>query len=157
MWGGTGRVKWKQFFSFWNVNAPRFAEYLWRNHVIKNQVSLCSHHWYGVHNLKWNIFLPLAISSPFSLLSKWRAGFVWKGHMAFMELTLTCWQANVITFLWLFLHAFMAKASPCAALFSIFAQYVNYMLHAMKCIIMLKRVNRALHLGIQRNTDFFFL
>ena len=95
----TEWVKWKQFFSFWNVNAQRFAEYLWRNHVIKNQVSLCSHHWYGVHNLKWNIFLPLAISLPFSLLPKWRAGFVWKGHTAFMELALTCWQANVITFL----------------------------------------------------------
>lgn len=71
------------FSSFWNGNALWFAECLWRNRVIKNQVSPCSHHWYGVHNLKWNSFLPLAISSPFSLRSKWRAGFCVKRSCGF--------------------------------------------------------------------------
>lgn len=56
----------KAIFSFfWNVNVQRFAERLWRNPVIKNEVSLCSRHWYWVHNLKWNIPFPPSSSCNF--------------------------------------------------------------------------------------------
>lgn len=72
-----------RFLPFWNVNAQWFAKHLWRNRIIKNQVSPCRSQWWEGHNFrggKRNIFPTLAIS--IHSLSGEQA-FVWKGHVAF--------------------------------------------------------------------------
>lgn len=61
-----------RFLPFWNVNAQRFAEHLWRNRVIKNRVSPRRSHWWEGHNLREKegiYFLHQRFLNPFHSLS----------------------------------------------------------------------------------------